>query len=164
MPPTPTATLSPLNPFSSLYGHPNEHSIHYMFLRCYGVWYDAWSERRLIDQSTQDKAVMYSMAMPSPPPTAIIPTSFKNSRINMGFSTNATPENQYLLIYHLKGREGARAAFYINGNLIRSEEIDGEEYVAILVDCPPPQTFWHADMFHEERGMLEFMGIELYIL
>jgi hypothetical protein len=163
MPPTPTATLSPIDQFSSSYDSASGTYNHYIYLRCWGVWYDAWSDKRLTDQFTEDKAVLYGFPIPSPPPSPLYVSS-KYSKVHLGFKTNATIENQYLLIYHVKGRWGARAAFYINGNLVRSEEIDGEEYVAILVDCPPPQTFWHVCMYLEGGGLLEFKGIEFYIL
>jgi len=82
----------------------------------------------------------------------------------MSFVTDSDTEKQYLLIYHVTGGGGAKAAFFINGNHMRTEEVSGEEYIVILVDCPPSQTWWNAYMFLVDRGYLELKGIECYIL
>jgi hypothetical protein len=82
----------------------------------------------------------------------------------MSFMTNANTENQYLLIFHVKGDGPIKAAFYLNGNFLRSEKVVGDETIAILVDCPEPNTWWWVYMFHEGYGYLEFKGIECYIL
>ena len=164
MPLTPTFSVTPLKPLIYSYDSVKGLYNHYAYLRSFGAWIDAWSDRKLTDQYSQDKTVLHLDPIVSPAPTSMPSPWYKYCVAHMGFKTNATPENQYLLIYHVVGMWGARAAFYINGNRVRSEEVAGEEYIAILTDCPPSQTWWHAYMFLEGTGRLDLKGIECFIL
>ena len=164
MPLTPTAEVTPLNPVSRSYDTVAGTYNHYVYLSCFGVKTNSWSDARLIDQYNQDKIVLSHNEIVSPAPSVMPSPYFEYCVAYLGFLSKATTENQYLLIYHVVGRYGAKAAFYINGNLVRSEAVDGEEYIAILLDCPPSQTWWAAYMFLEGTGRLDLKGIQVFIL
>jgi len=163
---TPTAEVTPLNPVSSLIDDPVAGTWkYYLVLKSFNAFINAWGVETLKAQYDQNKTVFYVNPIPSPAPSSMPFPYFKHSVAHLQFRSNATTENQYLLIYHVIGSWGyPRAAFYINGNLVRSEEVKGDEYIAILCDCPPSQTWWHAYMYHEDKGMLWLKGVQLFIL
>lgn len=163
MPFTPTFSVTPLDPFSILMSSASNVKNHIAHLTCFGVYFGSVQDKRLEDQYLENKAVLFYNAIDTPAPTTI-PILSENSAAFLTFRTKANQENQYLLIYHVSGMYNARAAFYLNGNLIRSEEVNGIETIAILVDCPPPDTLWYAAMFLEGTGCIEFKGIECFVL
>jgi hypothetical protein len=164
MPLTPTAEVTPKYPLDRSYNSAASMWNHYVYLRSFGAWHDVWFDRRLTDQCSQDKTVFYLDPIVSPAPSSMPSPYYKYCVAHMGFLSNATEENQYLLIFHVVGHWGARAAIYINGNLVRSEEVAGDEYIAILLDSPPSQTWWHAYMFLERTGRLDLKGVQLFVL
>ena len=162
MPLNPTFSVTPLNPRTSLYDYGKSIWKHYGALMCYGDFMSAWVYQRLLDQYNQDKAVLrYS---PYPQSTTFPSKWYEYSVARLYFITDAGIDNQYLLIYHVSGGGGAKAAFFLNGNHLRTETVSGEEYIAILADCPPSQTWWNAYIFLIDGGYLELKGIECYIL
>jgi hypothetical protein len=120
----------------------------------------------LEDQFNEDKAVLWFS--PFPPPVTLFPGDWHEYSVaRMGFMTNADEENQYLLIYHLHGglRTGVmgKVSFFINSNYVGAEYVDGEEFIALLLDCPPSQEWYYLYMFLT-TGDIEVKGIECYIL
>lgn len=159
MPLNPTFSLTPLNPRSYDYDSVASEYRHYGYLQCFGNFLNAWAYRRLEDQYNEDKAVLQYSPLPA---TTTFPggwTEYSVARV--GFKTNAETENQYLLIYHLSG--SGKAAFFIDGNHVRTESVSGEEFIALLVDCPSSQTWMYAYMFLIDY-VLELKGVECYIL
>lgn len=166
MPLNPTFSLTPLNPFSSEYDWTNDLYKHWAELNCYGAYIPGYYPLKLSIQCAADKVVFRFNRLDSPAPVTVPSNFYQKSCAMLDFRTNATPDNQYLLVYHLSvpSNLASKAAFYINGNLVREEWIKGEQYVAILMVCPSPQTFTRAYMFLTVMRTLELRGIECYIL
>jgi hypothetical protein len=164
MPLTPKFTLTPLNPYSNSYDNVNEEYTHYAYLKCFGAYVHFTLTKNLPAQYNENKIVLGCIPIDTPASTDFPYPYYKHSCAYISFKTNATTEDQYLLVYTLKGSGNARAAFFINGNLVRSEQIDGEENIAILVDCPESQTWWYSYIFLEGGGILEFKTLECYVL
>jgi hypothetical protein len=84
------------------------------------------------------------------------------------FRTNATAADQYLMIIHARCNQyfglTSKAAIYVNGNLVRSNETFGNGTFAFVVDCPDPQTLMHVHVILQYGGEIEFKGIECYKL
>ena len=159
MPLNPTFSLTPLIPLNYVYDSVAGEYRHYGYLYCLGNFLDAWHPRRLEDQYNEGKAVLQYSPVPA---TTTFPSSWTQySCARMGIKTNAEEDNQYLIIYHLSG--SGEVDFFVNSNHVRHEAISGEEFVALLVDCPPSQTWWYFYMFLNS-GYVELKGIECYIL
>ena len=167
MPLSPTFSLTPRNPSTASWNSEIGDYNHYATLHCLGVFLGAYHNDNLNHQYDHDKARLKCIGINIPAPITMPDLFWKHSVALLGFKTKATTEDQYLLIFHVRGMYGARAAFYINGNLVRSEEVDGDETIAILVDCPAPQTWWWVYMFCEGTEYipaLELKEIECHIL
>ena len=159
MPLNPTFELTPLHPLSYDYNSVASEYRHYGYLRCFGNFLNAWWPRRLEDQYNEDKAVLQYSPVPA---TTTFPSGWNQySCTRMAMKTNAEIENQYLIIYHLSG--SGEVDFFVNSNHVRHETVSGVGFVALLVDCPPSQTWWYFYMFLNS-GYVELKGIECYIL
>jgi hypothetical protein len=131
-------------------------------LSCYGVTFSSDLYSTLYYQNKEDKAVLQYNPIASPSPATMPYPYYKYSCALMMFKTNATTSNQYLLIYHVKGN--AWAAFYLNGNLLKTVQVNEDQTIAFLENCPPSQTWWYMYMFLVTDGQLELKGIECYKL
>jgi hypothetical protein len=118
----------------------------------------------LAAQFNQGKAVFVFASHPDPAPGLEPPFHERYANAFLTFRTAATTTDQYLLIFHISGRIGAKAAFYINGGLVHTEEVKGEQFVAILMDVASTGYWTYACMLHVGGGVLEFRGIEVYII
>ena len=128
----------------------------------FGVHFDCWGPRRLADQYSQNKAILYYNPIPTPAPERMPGPWYRYSVARFSFKSIADEDDQCLLTYHVaKGPWGRpKAAFYVNGNRVHSEEITGEETIMILIPCPASQTTTRAYMFLEGIGILELKRID----
>lgn len=160
MPLNPTFSVTPVHPWDRLYDYGKSIWKHYGLLQCFGVFLNGSGYQTLAQQYSQDKAVLRFSPLPN---TTTFPSNWTTYSVaRLYFVTDAGVDNQYLLLYHVSG--SAKVAFFLNGNHLRTEQVSGEEYIALLVDCPPSQTRWNAYMFLIDGGYVELKGIECYVL
>lgn len=161
----PTITVTPLNP------NPFVHDENYKRycsgqLFCFGAFVGDTGKYSLTECFNQDKVVFWGADnMADPPPQELPGNFFKYPLAYLTICSSALPSNQYLLIYHLYGQgNNSRVAFYAWGNLIHSEQIVGDQYVAILTDIFRSDFPLTLIMFHIGTTFLELRGIECYII
>lgn len=86
------------------------------------------------------------------------------------YARNVTTENQYLLLFSLRsylspGTPGAQ--FFVGTDLVRSEEVSGQEQVAILLDVPGdgiPVYVYVRLASASPSALLGFQGMDCYLL
>ena len=169
MPLNPKFSLTPRDSFSYSWNYFTQEYVHWAGLYCSGVFLKRNQlSYSLTEQYQDDKAFLYGNPV-SPSAPEVLDDYYKHSVANVLFKTNATTDNQYLFLFHVDGWGGS-AAFYINGNLVRTEEVDGAAVIAILVDCPPSQELWNivmalvCDESRRDFAGLVLSGVECYVL
>lgn len=133
-------------------------------LFCYGVVFKPGDGETLTDQYDQGKAYFEVDLLDYPAPATLPSRWYEHSGAMLAFLSNATIENQYLLIFHVNSPStpysSTGIAIYINGNLVRSESFTGDDYIGVLVDCPPSQHWTYAYILLTGGGTLELKEIE----
>jgi len=74
--------------------------------------------------------------------------------------SDATTEDQYLLLFHI--HSNGQVGIYVNGNKVREEHATGDETIALLVDCSEPQSWEFVYLMCTQRTA--FKGVDCYIL
>ena len=129
----------------------------------------------LADQFKQNKACFRNNMLLDPLPTEInFGEIVKYSSVWLTICSKATETNQYLLIFHVFADEVynanncSKAVFYVNGNLVYTADVNGEQFVALLLDCPSQCEKLDIIMFHggvvDSPLTLQFRGVECYII
>ena len=134
-------TLSPLAPYAYTYD-PAKPGAPYGFggLYFFGGYVGDDFPYRLADQYNADEVVLGfdAVAISDQSITNVVTDVYRRSAMRLQFrGTNVSTENQYLLIFHLRSGFGnPHAQFFVGTDLVRTEEIIGEQQVALLVDVP----------------------------
>lgn len=137
----PFASLTPLNPYTYTYdaSQPNAPYVSAL-LDSYGGMSSHYAPYRLTDQHSSDELLLgYDPVDPADQTIGNFFTDFyRRNTIRIYFrGYNVSTENQYLLLFSLRSLYGTPIAqFFIGTELIRSEELSGDEQVAILMDVP----------------------------
>ena len=78
----------------------------------------------------------------------------------LGFKTDAPTDKQYFILFHVNSTD--KIGIYLNGNLVREEDCDGDETIAVLVDCPGPQIY--DTMYVVPAYSAWIKGVDCYVL
>jgi hypothetical protein len=137
----PFFSLTPLNPQDYTYdaAQPNApYASAYMF--SFGGMTKYYNPYRLADQHNNDEINLgYDPVDPTDQTISnIVNDVYRRSALQISFyGYNVSTENQYLLLFSLRSMYGTPSAqFFVGTELVRIEELSGEEQVAILLDVP----------------------------
>jgi hypothetical protein len=168
----PFFSLTPLNPRTYTYdpSKPDEPYV-FAYMDSFGGVSRSDDPYRLASQHSNDELILgYDPVDPADQSilTTAVPI-FRSNTIVLSFrGTNVSSENQYLMLFSLQKRGGTPIVqFFAGTTLVRSEELSGEEQVAILMDVPGDRasTFVYLRLaslnFH---SMFGFKGMDCYLL
>ena len=134
----PFFSLTPLNPEVHTYDASTPHKPYASAkMNSYGGLTFSQPPYRLTDQHSNDELLLgYDPVDPAD--QAFDPRFYRRNTVFFLFSpTNVHTENQYLLLFSLRKLAGTPIVqFFVETTLVRSEELTGEEQVAILMDVP----------------------------
>jgi hypothetical protein len=170
----PFFSLTPLNPRIYTYSaaqpdapYASAYLVSYGGVSCY------YSPCRLTDQYSNDELVLgFDPVDPADQTIVNFYTAFySRNAIRFYFrGTNVSTENQYLLLFSLRGLYRTPIVqFFVGTTLVRSEELklSGYEQVAILMDVPGNDVAAHVNLrlaSSEEYSMFAFKGMDCYLL
>jgi len=168
----PFFSLSPLHPKVYTYNasKPNEPYTS-AYLNSYGSIMFTNPPYRLTDQHSNDELILGCDPVdPADQTFADLVTSFyrRNAIRFVFYGYNVSTENQYLLLFSLRKITGTPIVqFFAGTTLVRSEELSGEEQVAILMDVPG-NNLWVSVVLRlaapDYYSMFGFKGMDCYLL
>ena len=135
----------------------------YGWMTLWGTWLYDIGRYTLKSKYENNMDILRYSPFPSPLPDPLPSNYYEYSIARVRFRSNATIDDQYLLLFHVSASMGTKAGFYINGNLVREEELNGDETVAILFDCPESDTYTNVYMALGS-GYIELKGIDCYVV
>ena len=143
---TPFFSFSASSPLAYTYDAANPSAAWaYGYLYSYGGLTGPYPPYRLGDQSANDEILVgYDPVDPTDQTiTNTLTDVWGRSCIQIQFAgVNVSTENQYLLLFALRGLSGSPTAqFFVNGTLVDTEALAGDEHVAVLLDCPGPNIY-----------------------
>jgi hypothetical protein len=168
----PFFSLTPLNPSAYTYsaaqpGAPYAHASMYS----YGGVSFPYAPYRLTDQYSSDELVLgFDPVDPADQTIGnYYTTVYSRNAIRFSFyGTNVSTENQYLLLFALRGLNGTPIVqFFVGTTLVRSEELSGEEQIAILMDVPGDYVYTQVNLrlaSSVSYSMFGFKGMDCYLL
>ena len=168
----PFFSLTPLHPRVYTYdpSKPGEPYV-YAYMDSFGGVTRNYDPCQLADQHSNDELILgYDPVDPAD--QSIVTTAtpiFRSNTIIFFFrGTNVSTENQYLLLFSLRGLFGTPIVqFFAGTTLVRSEELSGEEQVAILMDVPGDRasnSFYLRLASPDYYSMFGFKGMDCYLL
>ena len=126
----------------------------------------------LTEQHTNDEIIIGGANVPTSDVTITTPADWRqHSYIRVAwYGHNVSTENQYLLLYSLRRVNqtiDATAQFFVGNNLVDTQEIVGDEQVAILIDCPGDGAL--INLFvrlasDSSVGTMGFGGVDCFLL
>ena len=130
---------------------------------------DGRSKVALRDQYNNDEIILGYDAVPLTEPLYSSGSNpYQHCMIYLYFSaSNVSTENQFLLVFGLRGLWGpAHAQFFVGGQEVGSEELDGDEQHAILLDCP---DYGYVSVLvrlasSSHWAAMAFKGVDCYLL
>ena len=131
-------SLTPLEPYKYLWDSVNSCNEYYAYILHYGAYIGITSYS--LETNYNDNKVCIAtnyVGYPFPDP---FPADYSKRAVAcLRFYTDASTDEQHLLLFHVNcyGKIGV----YLNGNLVREEDCDGDETIAVLVDSPGPGVF-----------------------
>lgn len=168
----PLFSLRPLNPRVYTYdpAQPDApYATAYMF--SFGGLTKYYVPYRLADQYSNDEITLgYDPADPTDQTISnIINDVYRRSTLQISFrGYNVSTENQYLLLFSLRSIYGTPSAqFFVGTELVRVEELGGEEQVAILLDVPGNAIFTNVYVRLASTAFtasIGFKGMDCYLL
>ena len=125
----------------------------------------------LRDQSTNDEIILgHNFVDPTDQEIDSIFDLHRSCTITIFFfGINVTTGNQYLLLFALRRIAGANvsAQFFVGFDLVHTQQLSGDELVAILFDTPVNAygTFVYVRLASPDVwGRVGFQGVECYLL
>lgn len=135
--------------------------VYYAAINYFGIKGDNSETYALREQCRNDWAYLGTNNLKTYPfPATIPPNYYNHAGAGLFFCTNDTADHLYLLLFHLTGWRPV--AFYINGNLVREEALNGDKTVAILANCPGPNIWEHVNVIPQSATVIK--GVDCYIL
>lgn len=93
---------------------------------------------------------------------------FRRSAMQLTFrGINVSTNNQYLLIFHLKGEVMPTAQFFVGTELAREEQIHLQQQVALLMDVPDDNIYvciYIRIASNNPSEMMRFKGVDIFLL
>lgn len=134
-------SVDPQNPWANTYDAANPNAPYaYGYMYSFGgvsLFYNPW---RVGDQYNNNEIIVGYDAVPLADQDLYASGDhpFKNCTIYAGFNAyNVTDQNQFLLLFDLRGIQGdPTAQFFVGADLVDSEPLAGNEQHAILIDSP----------------------------
>ena len=172
MPITPFFSLSGMSPFDYQVnpGSPGEPYVR-AWLYTGGGATDPGLQN-LWNQHWTNEIIIGGANVPTSDVTITTPDDWRShSYIRVRFQgRNVSTENQYLLLYSLRRVNqtiDATAQFFVGNNLVDTQEIVGDEQVAILIDCPGDGAL--INLFvrlasDSSVGTMGFGGVDCFLL
>ena len=167
----PFFSLTPNTPNGNTYDPANPSAPYATgILNCYGVVI-GWGTWSLASQSANNEALLGYSATGLTDQTIsnTVNDLYGRSSLRIWFTgQNVSTENQYLLLFALRGVQGSPTAqFFVNGALVDTEELSGNEQVAVLLDCPGSgvRTTVHVRLASASYwAIMGFKGVDCYLL
>lgn len=153
-------SLSPLEPFKHLWNSAQAQYEYYAYLLHYGVYLSHSGIFSLAGCYNNDHVHLSCNSVGSPLPDPFPTDYYERALARLRFKTDAPDDKQYLVIFQLTcyGKIG----IYLNGNLIREEDCDGFETIAVIFDCPGPNIY--DTMYVVPANYAYIKGVDCYVL
>ena len=167
----PFFSVNPLQPIDHTYNpaQPNSPWAVGRF-HSYGGTTKQYSPYRLTDQHNNNELILGYAPANSGNRTVSVPEDvYRFSAMKLVFyGENVRSDNQYLLLFSIRHLSGLTyAQFYVGNKLVRVEEVDGEEQVAIVMDVPGDGAIVYVLMRMESPSLYSaicFKGVTCYLL
>ncbi len=168
----PFFSLTPSNPYVNSYDAANPSAPYaYAGVTSFGGVTTVSSPYRLGDQNTNDEIILgYNpVDLSDQSIGSTIDDLYRRCTIYVYLTgTNVTTANQYLLLFALRRDAGSVSAqFFVGADLVRTEQLSGDEQVAILFDTPGSgiYTYIYVRLASPDYyARMGFQGMECYLL
>jgi hypothetical protein len=169
---TPFFSLTPLNPRAYTYDASQPDAPYASgYLWSYGGFSSYYYPHRLANQYSNDELFLGKDPVDPTDQTIgnIVTDVYRRSALLFYFGgSNVSTENQFLLLFSLSSPTATPIAqFFVGTELVRSEEVTGEEQVAILLDVPGNGISTHLFVRLASTNfysVLGFKGMDCYLL
>jgi len=131
-------SLTPREPFKYLWDSANSSYEYYAHLVHFGV-YIGTHNLSLEGKYNANEVYLRCNPVGYPFPDPFPSDYYERAVARLSFYTDAPTDNQYLILFHVNCLN--KIGIYLNGNLVREENCNGDETIAILVDCPGPNLW-----------------------
>ena len=153
-------SLTPLDQRKYLWDSANNRYEYYAYLVHFGGYIGFDSTHSLEGQYNSNRVCISTnnVGFPFPDP---FPSDFSDRAVAVvSFKTDAKTDKQYRLLFHV--RCISKVGVYLNGNLVRDVDCDGDETISILVDCPGPGIMDRVYIAPEWNMWMK--GIDCYVI
>ena len=165
-------SLTPLQPYVSTYDAANPNAPHAAaYLTTYGGFTYGYGPYSIRNQSRQDEIILGfdPVALTDQTIGNLADDVYRRCVIRVYFNvSNVSTKNQLMLLLALRGNGGNPSAqFFVGADLMRTEELAGEEQVAILMDCSGSNfssTVYVRLASPIYWARMGFQGVECYLL
>ena len=163
-------SVTPVAPFINTYD-PDNSSAPYAYARIYtyGGFTRDHNPYRIGDQYNNNEIIVGYDAVPLADQDLYLKGHpFRCCIMRLCFGAyNVSTENQFLLLFELRGIWGAPSAlFFVGLDLVDTTELSGVEKHAILLDCPGPSSIemWVRLASNDWSAAMAFRGVDCYLL
>lgn len=131
-------SLTPLEPHKYLWDSANSRYEYYAYIMHYGA-YIGFGNYSLETIYNRNEVYLACNNVGYPFPDPFPSDWYERAVARLRFTTDAPTDEQHLVLFHVNcyGMIGV----YLNGNLVREEDCDGDETIAVIVDCPGPGVY-----------------------
>ena len=168
----PFFTLSPSSPQDNTYNAANATAPYGLGqLYCFGIYTGYTTPKRFSDQYAANEVILgYDPVALTDQAISDVPNDvYRRPSLRIDFrGYNVNTGNQYLLLLALRRVQGTPTAqIFVNTSLVDTEELSGDEQMAVLLDCPGDgiaTTVYVRLASHYYWSQMAFKGVDCYLL
>lgn len=152
-------SLTPREPRKYIVDSATSHVKYYAYLVHYGVFIGQ-VDHSLVTHYNDNKVFLYCNRVGYPFPDPFPADHYNHAVARLYFYTDEPMGKQYLLLFHVNSY--GKIGVYLNGNFVREEDCNGDETIAVLVDCPGPEI-WDA-LYVAPSIWAWIKGVDCYVI
>ena len=153
-------SLTPRKPWKYLYDSTASQYEYYAYLIHYGALVSYAGSYSLEACYNNDHVYLSCNNVGSPLPDPFPSDYYERAIARLTFKTDAPTDKQYLMLFHLTCYD--KVGIYLNGNLVREEDCNGLETIAVIFDCPGSNIY--DTMYVAPASYAIMKGVDCYVL
>jgi hypothetical protein len=153
-------SLTPLESSKYLWNSANSLYEYYAYMIYYGAYIAHAGTLSLTGSYNNNHVYLACNNVGYPFPDPFPYDYYERAVARLRFQTDALVDEQYLMLFHLTCYN--KIGIYLNGNLIREEDCNGLETIAVTFDCPGPNIY--DTLYVVPQYDVYIKGVDCYVL
>jgi hypothetical protein len=153
-------SLTPRESRKYLYNSAQSQYEYYAYMKYYGAYLSYAGSVSLTGCYNNNHLYLACNNVGSPLPDPFPSDYPERALARLAFKTDAPDDAQYLVLFHLTCH--GKIGIYLNGNLVREEDCNGSETIAVTFDCPGPNIY--DTMYVVPASYAYIKGVDCYVL